>query len=285
MPATNRLIRIMTALTCEPWLIVPRVHFDLTKIAAAHAFGGEMEAAQHAIAQEMKANPVKPERDYQVIDGVAVVNVEGVIGRKFAGVLHSSGVTSVDILQNVLQKIAADPQAKSVLMVYDSPGGIARGVPEAAADIAKLNAIKPVVAYNDGQMDSAAYWLASQSKVIYSTSSAGVGSIGVYQAFLDQSRAFEMQGLRMEVIRSGKNKGMGIEGTSLSDDQKAILQARVDSLGAEFRGAVKAARPWIKDDAMDGREFSAVEGKLNGLIDSIATLEEAFRDAKKLAVA
>ena len=46
-----------------------------------------------------------------------------------------------------------------------------------------------------------------------------------------------MQGVRMDVIKSGTLKGAGIPGTSLSDAQRADLQAQVGTLGPDIQAA------------------------------------------------
>jgi protease-4 len=268
----------MTALVSDVWLLSPELHKTLTDIVKHHAFGGASESTQHKIAASMPLNPAK--RIYGLVDRTAVIPVEGIIGRKFADVLQSSGVTSIDILDRMLSAIAADDEVSSVLMVYDSPGGYSMGVPEVAASIARLNAIKPVIAYVDGQCCSAAYWLAAQSYAIYATQSASVGSIGAYIALLDQTRAAEMQGLKVEMFRSGPHKGMGYPGTSLTEEQRGMLQAQVDKCAAGFKAAVRSGRGKnIADEFMQGQSFDVDAALACGLVDQVSTMDEALRDA------
>jgi signal peptide peptidase SppA len=277
-----KLLRVLEYLVCEPWLLTPEMHATLTGIVRSHAFGGAAEDAQHRAAADYPANPKK--RGFAVIGDTAVLPVEGVIGRKFSDSLYSSGVTSVDVLHRMLNAAAGDPQVNSILLAFDSPGGIVTGVPEAAAAVASARARKPIVAYADGQMCSAAYWIAAQADVVYAMPSAQVGSIGVYLALLDQSRAAEMQGLRVEMFRSGKHKGMGQPGTTLTDEQRAMMQTRVDAIGAQFRAAVQdgRGRP-IAADIMQGQSFGAAEAKAAGLIDSVTDFDTALADAVRLA--
>lgn len=278
MSSQNKLIRIMTALVCEPWLLTPQMHRTLTDIARAHSECGEAEAAQHAVAAQMKANPKK--REYSLIDRTAIIPCEGVIGRKFDSVLYSSGVTSINIFQRLVETAANDDEVDSMLLMFDSPGGLVTGTPEAAQAVASARAIKPVVSYADGLCDSAAYWIASQADVVYATPSADVGSIGCYLAVLDESRAMEMEGIRTELFKSGKHKGMGYPGTSLNDEQRAMLQSDVDRIAAQFKAAVRAGRGKpISDDAMQGQSFSVEDAKRIGLIDEVTDMDQALRDA------
>lgn len=273
-----KLVRVMNAIINEPWLLTPDMHRVLTQIATAHAFGGAAENDQHIKAATFAENPKK--RDFAMIGNVAVIPVEGVIGRKFSDTLYSSGVTSVDIFQRMLNNAADDDAVDAILISMDSPGGAVTGVPEAAAAVGYSAQKKPVIAYADGQMCSAAYYLASAASQIYALPSAQVGSIGVYLSLLDMSRAAEMQGIRVELFKSGKFKGMGQPGTSLNDEQRAMLQARVDKIGKKFRSDVVTGRQREIDPAiMQGQSFDADEAMTAGLIDGITNFEGALSDA------
>jgi len=130
---------------------------------------------------------------------------------------------------------------------------------------------------------SAEYWIASQANAVYATPSAQVGSIGVYLALLDYSRAAEVQGIKVELFKSGKHKGMGMPGTSLSDEQRDMLQSRVEALGVKFRAAVRTGRARdIADDAMQGQSFAVEAAVENGLIDQVTDFDRALRDAGRL---
>jgi signal peptide peptidase SppA len=277
-PNDCRLVRVLTALICEPWLLTPEMHRTLTQIACAHAFGGAAEAAQHATAQAM---PMKPKQRAFVLAGrTALIPVEGVIGRKFDTCLYSSGVTSVDVLQRIVAAASEDPEVDGLLLAFDSPGGLATGVPECAAAIRAVRASKTVIAYADGLCCSAAYWLASQAHAVYATPSARVGSIGAYMAMLDSSRANEMAGLKVEMLASGPFKGAGYPGTALTDPQRAMLQANVDTVAAQFKAAVRDGRQQpIDDSVMQGQDFNVTDAMAAGLIDSVCDFDTAVADA------
>ena len=156
------------------------------------------------------------------------------------------------------------------------------GVLEAAAAVAGAARAKPVLAYADGMMCSAAYWIGAQAAAVYATQSAEIGSVGVYAAHLDQTRAAELAGLHVEVFRSGAHKGDGIPGTPLSDAARALIQARVDETAAAFRAAVVAARPCVPPAAMDGRTFAPRAAVELGLVDDVTSADFALRDVRRL---
>jgi signal peptide peptidase SppA len=292
-----RLVRVLTALACEPWLLSPSMHKQLTDIAKAHAFGGMAERLQHEKAAAMPANPA-PTR-YSLVDvceedtngkptgaklgTVAVIPITDVIGRKFSSCLYSSGVTSIDVFQRLVKTAAEDDAVLAILITIDSPGGVAMGTPEAAESVRRACESKPVMAYADGLVCSAAYWIASQCCAVYAMPSAQVGCIGAYMAMTDVSRALEMEGIHVELFKSGKHKGMGYPGTSLTDEQRDMLRSQVMQIAGTFKTAVRTGRgKQIADEAMQGQTFDVDQAKALGLIDQISDFDTAVRDAAKL---
>jgi ClpP class serine protease len=85
---------------------------------------------------------------------------------------------------------------------------------------------------------------------------------------------------------------MGTPGTSLREEESAMLQKRVDELGAQFRATVRAgvARRsamtgralTISDDLMQGQSFTAAAARAAGLIDELTTFDVALADAREL---
>lgn len=273
----ERLVRIMSMLCCDVWLIRPDRHAVLTNIASAHAAGGMAEEEQHAQAAALPPNPAP--RAYEMEGTTAIIPIDGVLARKFSNVLQTSGITSTDIFQELVEDAAEDPGVEAIVLNVDSPGGYAMGIPEAARAVADARKTKPVIAYADGMMGSGAYWIASQADGIYATPSAQVGSIGAYIAFLDSSRAAELAGLKVDVFRSGRFKGMGLPGTALTDEHRAVLQADVDKTAGQFREAVAAGRRKVSDDSMQGLSYDAADALARNLIDRIGTLDDALKEA------
>ena len=73
------------------------------------------------------------------------------------------------------------------------------------------------------------------------------------------------------------------DGSASFESQRAMLQARVDKLGVEFRGSVVAGRQReIGDDVMQGQSFDADEAVRNGLIDAVCSFDEALSGASYL---
>jgi signal peptide peptidase SppA len=214
----------------------------------------------------------------RVENGVGVVAIEGPILRKpdlFARAFM--GATDSDEIGDAIREASERDDIKAVFLDIDSPGGTVAGTPELAAAVASLNERKPVYAFSSGLMASAAYWIASQARAIYATPSAQVGSIGVVQAFLDQSAALESAGLKVEVFSVGKYKAMGAPGSRLTDDQRELIQSNLEDIAADFHAAVLARGRSIPAEAMEGQTFSGRQAQRCNLAGMVPDRQEAMR--------
>lgn len=242
----------------EPLLIDPSRAADHS-LAAANA--GAIEETLSLIFGS-KPQPYKAGK-------VGVIPLRGVIGKGLSRLEALTGATDVDEFTSALEMMEEDPEVETILVDISSPGGTVTGVEEAAALLARSG--KPTVAFTDTEAASAAYWIGSAADRFVATPSATVGSIGVYMAIPDYSKAFEMQGVRMDVIKSGTLKGAGIPGTSLSDAQRADLQAQVEAIHADFKAAVRGKRSLVADSDMEGQVFSGRQAAGKGLVTGLGT--------------
>jgi signal peptide peptidase SppA len=246
----------------EPLLIDP------TK-AKDHAVLAEKFGFTDMLAQLFGVAP-KP----YVVDGIGIIPVVGVIGKGLSPLEKMMGAVDINDLSDQVDAMAADPAVEKIAFQVSSPGGTVTGVEELANKIRNLG--KPTMAYTDSEMASAAYWISSASDKVTASPSSSVGSIGVYMAIPDYSEAAKMAGIKMVVIKSGKFKGAGIEGTSLDEGQLGNLQEGVDTIHAEFKEAVNMKRKMVKAEAMEGQVFSGKQAAAQGLVTGLA---DSFNDA------
>jgi signal peptide peptidase SppA len=198
----------------------------------------------------------------------AIIPVKGCIGKGLAELEALCGACDVETVEEMLEDAERDPSITTIILDVDSPGGTSVGVPELANRI--RNCSKDVISFTDGEACSAAYWIASQAnKAFYATPSSTVGSIGVYICFTNSEKLYESEGLRQELFKAGKYKGLGIEGLGLSPDQRDLLQAEVDDIHADFKAAVTSVREFVSDDAMQGQCFSGKRAAEAGLVTSL----------------
>lgn len=215
-------------------------------------------------------------------DGIATVPVRGTIQTGLPSIAAAFGFVDTAKIRRDVQAALADSNVRAILLDFDSPGGFVSGTPELGSFIAEAAKQKPVYSFTSGMCCSAAYWLAAPSRAIFATTSAEVGSIGVYVAHQDMSALAAAMGIVVKVFRSGKYKGAGVPGTSLSEEQSASIQQRISSLAAVFKGFVTQHRPGIADAAMEGQTFMGYEAGRESLTDAIAA---DIGEAKKMLIA
>jgi signal peptide peptidase SppA len=213
----------------------------------------------------------------------AVVPVHGVIGRNISDLEAMCGCCDVQAVEEMIEECERDPSIKTIILDFDSPGGTSVGVPELANRIKACS--KEVISFTGSECCSAAYWIASQASQFYATPSSSVGSIGVYIAYPDLSKAYEMEGVRMDVIRAGTYKGAGIPGTSLDANQRKMLQDEVLSIHEDFKAAVKSVRSFVEDSSMEGQTFSGKKAAEAGLVTSLVNGFDELMSSLNAAVA
>jgi signal peptide peptidase SppA len=166
-----------------------------------------------------------------------------------------------------------DPQAKTIDLIIDSPGGSCTGLPETADVIHEANRVKPVRALVTGVAASAAYWLASQASTIRVTQSGEVGSVGVLDIHADITKALDNAGVKVTAVSSTPEKTERAPFNSLSDEARAHMQRGVTAWYGDFLSAVRrgrGARVSQTGTYGNGRMLSAKEALSSGLIDFIS---------------
>lgn len=253
----KQLPRISSALYGIPWAIIPENHAELTESYRAYLAGHADLQAPAALDPKGGAGyGIDYEADHAA--GIAVLHLSGIIAKRAPELMCGPPIIDLARLDNLLEDIASDAALHTVVLSMDSPGGTMLGLEETADRIRELSAAgKRMIAYTDLQMCSAAYWLAAACDEIYASPTACIGSIGVYCAGLDSSRAFEMQGLELILAKSGDLKAMGHPGKVWEEHERQHLQDTVDRAGVEFRAHVLAARPGTTAAAMQGQWFFA----------------------------
>lgn len=256
-----------------PWLILEdSLRQMLTILADAYERRQDIEA----VAASAGVRPGNT-RFAEVRDGVGVLNVRGPIFRHGGLFADVCGVTTTERLSKDFQALLDNPQAKSILLAVDSPGGQAAGIEELAAMVREGAARKPVAAHIDGVGASAAYWIASGAREVALGKTAMAGSIGAIMNVRDDSEKLSRDGVRdlqfVSSVSPDKRPDLA------TDDGKAKVQAIVDALGDEFVSAVAAHRGIDRDRVLAVRGGlrmgkAAVEA---GLADRVETFEATLK--------
>lgn len=274
-----RLIDIITS----PWAIQPEKLVEIRGIYETHLRGEKIDLK--AVEARIGKPLVNQSQGYEVNDGVAVIPVDGVLSKRMNLFSQISGGTSTDFLARDFKAALNDPAVKAIVLAIDSPGGTVDGTVDIARLVFEARGIKPIVAYTDGTMASAAYWIGSATDKVYIGNDATlVGSIGVVAMHTDISRAEEQRGIKTTEVYAGKFKRIASQYAPLSEEGRAYLQDRVDYLYSVFVSAVAENRDVpvekVLKDMADGRVFSGKQAVEAGLVDGVSTLDVLIADLK-----
>ncbi|MCP3177297.1 signal peptide peptidase SppA [Desulfuromonas sp. KJ2020] len=268
-----RLIDIVNG----PWAITPEMLGEIQNIYRAHVRGPkiDIEAVESRLGRPLKNEP----KGYDVIDGVAVLPIDGAISQRMNLFSQISGGTSSDLIKRDLAAALEDPTVRGIVAAISSPGGTVSGTAELADFIRSQRGRKPMYAWTDGQMASAAYWIGSAFDQVYiSSDTTLVGSIGVVAKHIDTSESEAKAGVKVTEITSGKYKRIASEHAPLTAEGLADIQSKTDYLYSAFVNDVAQNRNVSVEDVLsrmaDGRVFVGRQAIDAGLVDGVSTLEE-----------
>ena len=251
-----------------PWAILPQHHAELGMLYRNYV-SGTLPIAPRGLGDD---DEVSSGISYQVdhASGIAVISLSGIISKRVPDMPCGPQVVDLSKLDCLLDEVCADPVIQTLILDLNSPGGVVIGLIETCEKLREMSATQSIrlIAYTDYQMCSAAYYIAAACDEIYCAPSSVIGSIGTYCAALDDSRAWEMEGLELILAKSGDLKAMGCPGKAWTPEERAHLQSKADAAGAEFRAWVTSRRPGVQDATMQGQWFFAKDAP-TGLLDGL----------------
>jgi signal peptide peptidase SppA len=274
-------------LTATIW-VIEKSYLDIVdEVIRAKLEGRKRDLDEIEAAGGKRLHNERPDKPYEVYDGVAVIRAIGVIGKRMNLFSRYSGGVSTEFLQLLLEDALTDPAISAVVLAIDSPGGTVDGTVELADWMLANRGIKPVYGYVDGTMASGALWIGSACDKIYGYRSTQGGSMGVVMCHYDRSGQDEKAGVKRTFITSGEYKRIANDAEPLSEQGKDYLQEKVDYFHSMFVEAVAAGRGLEPEEVQErfgnSRMFVAEEAKKIGMIDAIGSLAETIDAARAAA--
>jgi protease-4 len=217
---------------------------------------------------------------------VAVIPLNGtIVGASQGGLLTSSGITP-DLVRDYLRKAKRDALVKAVVLRIESPGGSAAASQEIANEIRRFKEEtgKPVVVSMGDVAASGGYYISVYADKIVASPATLTGSIGVISEFIYIEGLLEKLGLKMEIIKAGEHKDMGVR--PLTDEERQIMQDITDDLYEQFISAVAEGRnlsPETVRSLATGQVYTGGQALKLGLVDELGGQDTAIELAAKLA--
>lgn len=213
-------------------------------------------------------------------NGVAILPVTGPISPYMDFFTYYSGGTALSLLARDFNAVLHDPRVDSILFKVNSPGGAVTDVSPMARMLYEARGKKPMMVHGGGQICSAAAWLGAAVGDMVIDDTTDAGSIGVYCAYLDTSKADAKNGFRYIAFRSNQSPKKNLDpGTPEGADS---LQKRLDAKAQIFVEAMATYRDVTVEQVLsDFGQGDVLVGQAAvdaGLVDRIGTFEETLAD-------
>lgn len=217
---------------------------------------------------------------YPIVDGIAVIEIAGVLIHRGGWIGQSSGQTSYEGIAAQIEAAASDPAVRGLALEIDSFGGEVAAVFDLADRIRAIRRAKPVWAFVAEHAFSAGYALASQADRVLLPRTGALGSIGVVVLHADLSGQLDQDGMRVTLIHSGRHKVDGNPYQPLPEGVRDDVQREIDVLRFLFAETVAAGRAGrLSQDAALATEaatFRGADAVVAGLADEVTDLARGF---------
>jgi protease-4 len=206
------------------------------------------------------------------------------------------GISARTLVKDV-QAAADDSRVKAIVLRVDSPGGDAMASDYIAEAMRKAKGKKPIIVSQGFVAASGGYWLSMYADTIVAAPGTITGSIGVISGWMYNKGLKESLGMSTDFVKVGAHAdlgfgfrlpfiGLGIPDRNMTPGERAIAEGFIKTAYKEFVEKVSIGRKRSYDEIesiAQGRVWTGVEGKANGLVDVLGGLETAIRIAKERA--
>ncbi|ABE29916.1 clp protease family protein [Paraburkholderia xenovorans LB400] len=277
----TRLFNVPIAIAPQKAEIVMAALADRFGIAKMFRGGGDVVVLADGGAQAFlqSANTSQADyRPYEVVEGVAIVPIEGTLVHKLGELRPYSGMTGYDGIRANLSMAMADESVRAIVLDIDSPGGEVAGCFDLVDSIYAARDVKPIWAICTESAYSAAYAIATAASRIIVPRTGGTGSVGVICMHVDFSQALTKAGIEVELIYFGDKKADGSDMKPLSKDARARFQSDVDAMGQLFVETVARNRGLTTANVRGTQAgtFLGAAGVEIGFADAVMSPDEAF---------
>lgn len=222
-------------------------------------------------------------KDYSGEDKIALIYAEGDI---VDGQGEDKSIGG-DNFRNIIRAARLDNSVKAIVLRVNSPGGSALASDVIWREVALTKKIKPVVVSMGTYAASGGYYISCNGSYIFAEPNTITGSIGVFSMFINPSTFLKNKlGVTFDGVKTGPFADLGSMGRPLTQPERNLFQANVDSIYHTFLSRVAEGRNKTiaeVDSIAQGRVWTGKRAISIGLVDSTGTLKDAVLYAAKLA--
>jgi len=212
---------------------------------------------------------------------VALIEIKGEI-------LSTSAFNATNAFDVVdaIDRADKDVTVSAILLEINSPGGSVVATRQIVEKIRETK--KPVVAWISDIGTSGAYYVASACDLVIADEHSITGSIGAVSIVWNFSEMLEKLGIKVDVLKEGKYKGMASIFTELTPEERKIIEGMLKQVYEGFKGDILKFRggkinKTRFEQVADGRLLTGKQALDYGLIDELGSREYAIKRAGELA--
>ncbi|SHG82138.1 signal peptide peptidase SppA [Flagellimonas flava] len=215
-------------------------------------------------------------------DKVAVIYAQGEIfygegGKEFIG---------QGMMSRALQKATKSENVKAIVLRVDSPGGSALVSDIIWREMELAKKEKPVVVSFGNVAASGGYYIGVAGDKIFAEPTTITGSIGVFGTIPNAHELAGKIGINAEQVGTNKNSVDYSLFEPMSDSFRDVVQQGIEDTYETFLSRVSESRNMSMaevDSLAQGRVWSGVDAKANGLVDELGSLDDAIAAAAEMA--
>ncbi|MGX1928828.1 signal peptide peptidase SppA [Flagellimonas sp. 2504JD4-2] len=215
-------------------------------------------------------------------DKIAVVYAQGEIyygegSKEFIG---------QGLITKALQRAADSESVKAIVLRIDSPGGSALVSDIIWREVELAKQEKPVVVSFGNVAASGGYYIGVGGDKIYAEPTTITGSIGVFGTIPNVSELAGNVGINAEQVGTNKNSVDYSLFEPMTSSFRDVVQEGIEDTYNTFLERVASGRNMSVEEVdvlAQGRVWSGVDAKENGLVDELGSLEDAIAAAAEMA--
>jgi protease IV len=199
------------------------------------------------------------------------------------------GISARSLVKDV-KRAVNDNNVKAIVLRVDSPGGDAMASDYISEALLKAKGKKPVIVSQGKVAASGGYWLSMYADTIVAAPTTITGSVGVIGGWIYNKGFKEMLGGSTDAVKKGDHADLGLGFTipfigltipdrDLNTEERARVETAMRDMYKQFITNVAKGRnrtPAYIDTIGQGRVWSGIDGKKNGLVDVIGGLQTAI---------
>lgn len=202
------------------------------------------------------------------------------------GALGGEWLAGAETVSAALRRARGDASVKAIVFRVDSPGGFGPAADVIWREVRLAKKAKPVVVSMGDYAASGGYYIAMSSDAIVAEPATITGSIGVFGGKFNLRGLYDRIGLGKEILTRGRHAAIYSEYRPWSDEERARIRGQMESFYKDFVDRVAEGRKKTWGDVnqvAQGRVWTGVQAKENGLVDELGGLDAALGVAKKKA--